>query len=279
MKTTTATYRIQVTTDEGHLSFLKFMPTKPKTSKGIKSQNNKLSKWVEKQYPNFTSYDISLLDWWLLPKYKCSVWWNNVAAQILSQEKKSFNYSVEFVITCSGKVEWLNQHTNASLKSSESWHLLRNFFALFVMKQSAHFNPALKIRSKNLWQMLYMIEDKIQGNSWKILEIVVGYFKTWNLLLYVLKLHLKNGCGLFLNHHQLLWEMFTLFPHTFLVRWKREIIEFNVKVLEKINDQKHKLNQQSSSPLSKTYDKQEHPRCHKFTKRLGRFLVLTWKVW
>ena len=62
MNTTAATYRIQVTTDEGHLSFLKDMPTKPKTSKGIKSQNTKLSKWVEKQYPNFTSYDISLLD-------------------------------------------------------------------------------------------------------------------------------------------------------------------------------------------------------------------------
>ena len=62
MQTTTATYQIQVTTDEGSLSFLKTMPTKPKTHKGVKSQNNKLSKWVEKQYPNFTSYDISLLD-------------------------------------------------------------------------------------------------------------------------------------------------------------------------------------------------------------------------
>tara|TARA_B100000282_G_C31427188_1_gene351817 strand:+ start:398 stop:586 length:189 start_codon:yes stop_codon:yes gene_type:complete len=62
MNTTAATYRIQVTTDGGHLSFLKDMPTRPKTSKGIKSQNTKLSKWVEKQYPNFTSYDISLLD-------------------------------------------------------------------------------------------------------------------------------------------------------------------------------------------------------------------------
>ena len=62
MKTTTATYRIQVTTNEGHLSFLKDMPTKPKTSKGVKSQNNKLSKWVEKQYPNFTSYEINLID-------------------------------------------------------------------------------------------------------------------------------------------------------------------------------------------------------------------------
>ena len=62
METTTATYQIQVTTDEGHLSFLKVMTTRPKTSKGIKSQNTKLSKWVEKQYPNFTSYDISLLN-------------------------------------------------------------------------------------------------------------------------------------------------------------------------------------------------------------------------
>ena len=62
MNTTIATYHIQVTTDEGHLSFLKDMPTRPKTQRGIKSQNNKLSKWVEKQYPKFTSYDISLLD-------------------------------------------------------------------------------------------------------------------------------------------------------------------------------------------------------------------------
>jgi acetylglutamate kinase len=36
VQTTAATYSIQVTTDEGHLSFLKFMPTKPKTSKGLK---------------------------------------------------------------------------------------------------------------------------------------------------------------------------------------------------------------------------------------------------
>ena len=58
METTTATYKIQVTMDEGHLSFLKVMPTKPKTAKGLRSQKTKLSKWVEKQYPNFTSYEI-----------------------------------------------------------------------------------------------------------------------------------------------------------------------------------------------------------------------------
>jgi len=61
MKTTTATYQIEVTTDEGRLSFLKDMPTRPKTQKGIKSQNDKLSRWVEKEYPNFLSYHISLL--------------------------------------------------------------------------------------------------------------------------------------------------------------------------------------------------------------------------
>ena len=62
METTTATYQIQVTTDEGNLSFLKDMPTKPKTHKGVKAQNTKLSKWVEQQYPNFTSYEISPLN-------------------------------------------------------------------------------------------------------------------------------------------------------------------------------------------------------------------------
>ena len=63
MKTTAATYIVNVTTDdENIISFYKTMPTRPKTQKGIKSQNNKLSKWVENQYPNFTSYDISLLN-------------------------------------------------------------------------------------------------------------------------------------------------------------------------------------------------------------------------
>ena len=62
MNTTTATYSIQVTTEGGHLSFLKDMPTRPKTQRGIKSQNTKLSKWVEKQYPKFTSYDITLIN-------------------------------------------------------------------------------------------------------------------------------------------------------------------------------------------------------------------------
>ena len=62
MQTTTATYSIQVTKPGGHLSFLKDMPTRPKTNKGKKSQNDKLCKWVEKQYPDFTSYKVILLD-------------------------------------------------------------------------------------------------------------------------------------------------------------------------------------------------------------------------
>ncbi len=62
MKTTTATYSIQVTRPGGHTSFLKTMPTHPKTHKGIKSQNNKLSKWVEECYPDFTEYKVILLE-------------------------------------------------------------------------------------------------------------------------------------------------------------------------------------------------------------------------
>ena len=59
MQTTTATYQISVTTDdENIITFYKTMPTRPKTSKGVKSQNRKLSLWVEKNYPNFTEYDI-----------------------------------------------------------------------------------------------------------------------------------------------------------------------------------------------------------------------------
>tara|TARA_Y100000592_G_C5405640_1_gene285470 strand:+ start:532 stop:723 length:192 start_codon:yes stop_codon:yes gene_type:complete len=62
MKTTTATYSIQVTEPGGFTSFKKVMPTRPTTQKGIKAQNTKLSQWVEKCYPDFTSYDIILLD-------------------------------------------------------------------------------------------------------------------------------------------------------------------------------------------------------------------------
>ena len=58
METTAATYII----NEhwwGHCYFYKTMPTTPKTFKGVKAQNAKLSKWVEQQYPNFTEYEIT----------------------------------------------------------------------------------------------------------------------------------------------------------------------------------------------------------------------------
>ena len=58
MNTTIATYQINVTTDEGSLSFLKDMPTRPKTKKGIKSQNNKLSNtWRKREEID------GLIDW------------------------------------------------------------------------------------------------------------------------------------------------------------------------------------------------------------------------
>ena len=58
MKTTTAGYLVSVKTDEGTLSVFKTMPTRPKTSKGIKSQNNKLEKWAMENYPNWVEIKI-----------------------------------------------------------------------------------------------------------------------------------------------------------------------------------------------------------------------------
>ena len=48
--------------NDGFLSFLKDMPTRPKTHKGIKAQNDILCDWVEKCYPDFTSYEVILLE-------------------------------------------------------------------------------------------------------------------------------------------------------------------------------------------------------------------------
>ena len=58
MKTTTQTYMISVTTEDQMFTFYKTMPTRPTTSKGIKSQNDKLEKWAMKQYPNWVEIDI-----------------------------------------------------------------------------------------------------------------------------------------------------------------------------------------------------------------------------
>jgi len=62
MKTTTAIYQIQVKTNEGSLSFLKTMPTRPKTQKGIKSHNTRLENYAKKQYPNWTEINVIPLD-------------------------------------------------------------------------------------------------------------------------------------------------------------------------------------------------------------------------
>ena len=58
MNTTTAEYLVSVRTDEGTLSIFRTMPTRPKTQKGIKSQNDKLEKWAMKQYPNWQEIKI-----------------------------------------------------------------------------------------------------------------------------------------------------------------------------------------------------------------------------
>ena len=62
MNTTTATYSIQVTEPGGFTSFLKTMPTRPKTHKGIKAQNNRVLKWAEKTYPNQIRYEVEALN-------------------------------------------------------------------------------------------------------------------------------------------------------------------------------------------------------------------------
>ena len=62
MKTTTATYKINVTYDDNKgVIFEKTMPTRPTTQKGIKSQNNKLEQWVMKEFPNWKEIDIQLM--------------------------------------------------------------------------------------------------------------------------------------------------------------------------------------------------------------------------
>ena len=58
MITTTAEYLVSVKTDENVINVFRTMPTRPKTSKGIKSQNNKLEKWAMEQYPNWQEIKI-----------------------------------------------------------------------------------------------------------------------------------------------------------------------------------------------------------------------------
>ena len=58
MNTTTAEYLVSVKTNEDVINVLRTMPTRPKTSKGIESQNNKLEKWAMEQYPNWQEIKI-----------------------------------------------------------------------------------------------------------------------------------------------------------------------------------------------------------------------------
>ena len=62
MQTTTATYSIQVTTPGGHLSFLKDMPTRPTTHRGIKSHNTKLENWAKTVCHNWKEINVTLLE-------------------------------------------------------------------------------------------------------------------------------------------------------------------------------------------------------------------------
>ena len=62
IKTTTAIYQVQVKTDEGSLSFLRTLPTRPKTQKGIKAHNTRLENYAMKQYPNWKEINVKLLN-------------------------------------------------------------------------------------------------------------------------------------------------------------------------------------------------------------------------
>jgi|TARA_A100001515_G_scaffold30642_1_gene23902 hypothetical protein len=62
IKTTTAIYQVQVKTDEGSLSFLRTMPTRPKTQKGIKAHNTRLENYAMKQYPDWKEINVKLLN-------------------------------------------------------------------------------------------------------------------------------------------------------------------------------------------------------------------------
>ena len=61
MKTTTATYKIDVTQECGNVvTYMRTMPTRPTTNKGRISQNNKLEKWAMNVCHNWKEIDIKL---------------------------------------------------------------------------------------------------------------------------------------------------------------------------------------------------------------------------
>jgi len=63
METTAATYKIDVTQECGNvLTYMRTMPTRPKTQKGIKSHNTKLENWAKNVCYNWKEINVSLLN-------------------------------------------------------------------------------------------------------------------------------------------------------------------------------------------------------------------------
>ena len=58
MKTNTQTYLVRLYDEFTMMQISRTMPTKPTTSKGIKSQNTKIENWTKLKYPDWTEIDI-----------------------------------------------------------------------------------------------------------------------------------------------------------------------------------------------------------------------------
>lgn len=58
MKTTTQTYIVRLYDKFTMMQVTRTMPTKPKTHKGIKAQNNRVLKWAQKTYPDQIRYEV-----------------------------------------------------------------------------------------------------------------------------------------------------------------------------------------------------------------------------
>ena len=61
METTTQTYLVRLYDEFTMMQVTRTLPTKPKTSKGIKAQNNRVLKWAQKTYPNQIRYEVEPL--------------------------------------------------------------------------------------------------------------------------------------------------------------------------------------------------------------------------
>ena len=61
METTTQTYLVRLYDEFTMMQVTRTLPTKPKTSKGIKAHNTRLENYAVKQYPNWKEIDVKLL--------------------------------------------------------------------------------------------------------------------------------------------------------------------------------------------------------------------------